>query len=259
MIRHFLECLRNREFWIYAAWLETAVRYRTARLGLLWLVINPAMFGFGLGFVYSEMMERPASSFIPHLVIGYSMWRLMIHVLTESSLTFKAAKPFIMEGNINLVRYILRVISKAVFNFSFSLIVVVAALAIFHGSDAVWVFTILFTFPAVLINMVWLGTLIGILGARLPETNDVINTLLLFGFLLTPIMWDAQMIPADSTLGLVVRMNPAFHIIEFVRSPMTGVWPGDFTLLYMAAFTLIGLSLANWVYRRYQPYVPLWI
>ncbi|MGO4837136.1 hypothetical protein AB4144_33300, partial [Rhizobiaceae sp. 2RAB30] len=188
MIGHLLESWRRREFWTYAAWLEIATRYRTSRLGLLWLLLNPAVFTFGLGFVYAKIMGTPAREFIPHLAFGYPLWRLIIHALSESAQCLRASKPFIMEGNVNLVMYVLKVISKAMFSFAFGFVISVVSVALLDGRDIIFVLTVGLTLPIVLINLVWIGVVVSIVSVRLPDASEVINTMLIFGFLLTPVM-----------------------------------------------------------------------
>ncbi|MGO4843761.1 ABC transporter permease, partial [Rhizobiaceae sp. 2RAB30] len=77
--------------------------------------------------------------------------------------------------------------------------------------------------------------------------------------LLTPVMWDASRMPVHSLAGKIVRINPAFHFVEFVRAPALGSAPELFTLIYMAVLTIVGLLAAGWFYRRYRQFVPLWI
>ncbi|PHP64568.1 hypothetical protein CSC94_23705 [Zhengella mangrovi] len=259
MFRDFMLAQQHRDFWTYAAWLDIVTRYRRAKLGILWLLINPFVFVFGLGYVYSGFMGAPVDRFIPHLALGYPLWRLFIHVATESAQCIRASKPFVMEGQINLMQYILRVISKALFNYIFGLLVALVAIALLYSQHLIATLTLIITLPIIIINLIWIGTFVAIVSARLPETADLINTLLLFGFLMTPVMWEADRIPITSTLGKIVRMNPAFHMIEIVRAPVLDGNVSQFSLIYIAIFSLFGLLITDFIYRRYARYVALWI
>lgn len=257
--RDLLACGRNYEFIIYSSWLEVATRYRASRLGIFWLVINPAVFVLGVGAVYAPMLGRELGPVFAHLALGYTLWRLILHVLIESAQCLKFAKGFILEGQTNILNFVLKVISKAFFNYLLALLVPIVTVALFGKTHILWMLTLILTVPTVLLNLVWICCIIAILGARRPETYELINTLLLLGFLLTPVLWRASDVPAETIAGKIVRLNPAFHMIEFVRAPALGHFPELFTLLYVAAMTIGGLCFAQWWYSRYKRFVPLWI
>ena len=95
--------------------------------------------------------------------------------------------------------------------------------------------------------------------ARFPDIGEVIHTVLVVGFLLTPILWHIEKFPPGTLRGTLARLNPAFHIIEMVRAPVLGAVPEKTTIAAIALLTLGGWLLAMFLYRRYARFVPLWI
>src|SRR5690606_28874023 len=120
------------------------------------------------------------------------------------------------------------------------------------------ILTLFITIPVVLLNLVWVGYSLSILGARLPDLGEVLNTVLMVGFLFTPIIWEGERYPPDSIGGIMVRINPAFHLLEIVREPLFGRMPQGYSILYTALLTLCGWLLAISLCRRYSRYVPIW-
>jgi ABC-type polysaccharide/polyol phosphate export systems, permease component len=259
MMHDFRESLHEREFWAYAVWLDMVSRYRRMRLGVLWLLLPPMAYVLGLGAVYSEMMGKDMAWFIPHLGFGYVLWRFAIQTISESADVFHAHQPFVMDGRVRFTDYVLRTFAKSALYFAVGMMVVLAVVVVDPQMRTVWLPTLFLTVPVFVLNVIWMSTVVALVGARFRDTREIINTCLIFGFLLTPILWDASLIPPDTLRGVLMRLNPFFHLIEFVRAPVFGVMPEKSTLYVIGAMTTLGWLLAAQLYRRYARFVPLWI
>lgn len=251
--------VRQPEFWAYSSWLDLVIRYRRTRLGIVWLVLPSAMFLIVLGNVYSHLMGYPLEEYLPYLGLGYVCWRFMLQCVNESSSVFRSHKAFIMDGRVRLTDFILRAIAKPLFYFMFAFAVVVCVLIWSPAVPWQGILSLLATFPLVILNMIWLSFCIALMGARFPDTSEFISTVLVVGFLLTPILWHVERFPADTTRGFIARLNPAFHLIEIVRAPALGHWPDASTIWAVAGMTVGGWFMAGLLYRRYARFVPLWI
>jgi len=100
---------------------------------------------------------------------------------------------------------------------------------------------------------------VGLLGARFRDAQELMGTVLMAGFLLTPIIWDIAKFPADTRRGLLTRLNPAFHLLEVVRAPILGHWPETTSIVVVVLMALAGWLVAALMYRRYARFVPLWV
>lgn len=249
----------EREFWAYAVWLDLVSRYRRMRLGVLWLLLPPLTYVLGLGFLYSHMMGSDPARFIPHLGLGYIMWRFAIQMLTESADVFAIHQAFIMDGRVRYTDYVLRTFAKSALYFGVGFLVVFGVLLVTPLVKNLWLLSLVVTLPIFALNVVWMSMVISLFGARFRDTREIISTGVIFGFLLTPVLWDASMVPPDTIRGLVMRFNPFFHLIEFVRAPVLGLMPEDVTLWVTAGMTVLGWLGAAYLYRRYARFVPLWI
>jgi ABC-type polysaccharide/polyol phosphate export permease len=251
--------LAQPEFWAYSSWLDIVIKYRRTRLGLLWLVAPTAVFLLVLGNVYSHLMRVPIESYLPYLGVGYVCWRFMLQCINESSTIFKGHKAFIMDGRVRLTDFILRAIAKPLFVKGFALLVVICILVWSPVVSWSGILSMALTLPVIVFNMVWLSFCVALFGARFPDTGELIGTILVVGFLLTPILWHVDRFPPDTTRGFVARLNPAYHLIEFVRAPVLGTLPEPATLWFVGVLTVGGWVAASVLYRRYARFVPLWI
>jgi len=258
-LAHLRGSMRFPEFWAYSSWLDIVTKYRRTRLGILWIFVPVAVFVGAIGSIYSRIMGRDAGFYIPYLAVGYVVWRFMVQCTNESSSILRSHKPFIMDGRMRLTDFVLRSICKAFFYFACTTVVIVAALL--WSDEMRWarVFTMVLTFPIVILNMLWWSTCMSLVGARHADTGEMINTALRFGMLLTPILWVGERFPYGTAFWWAVHVNPAYHLINFVRAPVLGQPIDAITIWYLAAMTVGGWALAIWLYRRYSRFVPLWI
>ena len=219
----------------------------------------PLAFIVVLGYVYAALMGHSAQKYLPHLSVGYLLWRYIIQVMSDGSSILRSHKSFIMDGRCRITDFILRVLARAFLYLASSWLIVVG---VFLWSTEVepWrLVTMLATMPVFLMNMLWLATAFVIFGARFPDLTDLMNTIIIFGFLLTPILWFPDQAPGGTIIGTAIRLNPAFHLIEFVRAPLLGGTIESFSLVFVASMTTIGALISLMAYRRFVRYVPFWL
>ncbi len=253
------ESMRHPEFWAFASWLDLVVKYRQSRLGILWLIAPAALYVWGLGFFFSSMSGQPFAPFAVYVALGWLIFRVIQSVIIESTTAFPAASSFIMDGHARLTDFVLQVTAKALFYFLASMPVLIIALAYApHVSGSGLAFGLI-TFPLIVLNALWIGVVFALIGARFPDLGQFISNIFMFAFLLTPIIWQAQTMPAGSMRGHLMRINPLFHMVELVRAPILGEPLETTTFYYIGAMTIIGWCVAAIAYRRYARFVPTWI
>lgn len=257
--RDLVASLGNPEFWALSSWLDIVVRYRQSRLGIFWLVAPSIVYIWGLGGFFASMLGLDLSVFAAHVAIGYVVFRVISSAIIESTTAFASSGAFIMDGHVRLTDFVLRVLAKALFYFVMSLPVVAVALAIHPDIQWEGFAYALASFPLVIVNALWIGILFALVGARFPDMSQFIGNVFMFAFLLTPIIWHADTMPADSLRGLLMRFNPLFHMVELVRAPILGEPLGTSTFYYLGGMTVFGWGAAILAYRRYARFVPIWI
>lgn len=254
----FAASLKRPDFWAFSSWLDLVTKYRRSALGLVWVMLPPVCYVFGIGYFYSLLFGVESLPFMVHLGIGYLLWRTITQVITGASTTMATHRAFILDGRIRYTDYVLRIIAKSAFYFVVTALVVVPLVAV-SGASVAGALTLFLTLPLFVVNIAWLGVVFAVLGARLPDLHEFSATIFIFGFLLTPIVWRADLMPPDTWRGFVARLNPAFHLIELVRAPLLGETIERPTYWVVAGLTVGGVLLAAAVYRRYARFIAVWI
>ena len=257
--RDLVGSLSKPAFWGYSSWLDIMVKYRRTSLGLAWMLLPPLAFIAVLGSVYSQLMGFPAAKYLPFLGTGYLLWRIIIQVISESTSVMRNHKAFIFDGRVQLTDYMLRVIAKAMFYFAAALPILIGVFAWSPDVQLANMATLLVTMPVFMLAMLWLCAHLALFGARFPDTAEFTNTILIFAFLVTPILWDPHKAHGGRVLQTITRLNPAAHLIELVRAPLLGELPDHYTLAYVAGYLLVAGASTFLLYRRYARFIPIWI
>jgi ABC-type polysaccharide/polyol phosphate export permease len=257
--RQFAESMRHPEFWALSSWLDIIVRARKSRFGILWLLAPSMVYVFGLGSFFAGMHGRSLMQFAAHVALGAMIFRSLMSVIIGSANVFTASYSFIMDGHVRLTDYLMQSLAKAFFDLCMYLPVVVLALVMYEGvrwQGFVWAPAILFL---LYLNAFWISVVFSLAGARFPDFGQLLANISIFLFLLTPIIWYPEQMPADSPRGQFMRLNPFYHFVTLFRGPILGEPIEQMSLVYVGAMTVVGLGLATWLYRRYARFVPLWI
>jgi len=251
--------LRNPEFWAMSSWLDILVRARKSRLGILWLMAPALVYVYGLGFFFASMQGQPLAKFAAHVGLGAMVFRTLMSTIVGSANVFIASQSFIMDGHVRLTDYLLQSLAKSFFDFCMYLPIVVIALVTFRQVDPVGLLLAPFTLALLYVNALWISAVFSLIGARFADFGQLLSNASVFLFLLTPIIWYPDMMPADSTRGQLMRFNPFYHFVSLFRGPILGEPVEPMTYWFLGVMTVGGLVLATFAYRRYARFVPLWI
>jgi len=259
LFEHLYESLKNPTFWTYSGWLDIITKYRRSRLGILWIMVPPIFYVWGLGTYFASLQRVDVGNFVAHVGLGFLLFRMLMTVINDSTGTLSSHQAFILDGHTRLTDFVLLVSAKAVFYFIVAMPVLIIALVMAKGVNPSGLWLSLLTFPILLINMLWMSVMFALLGARYSDVQELMGSLFIFGFVLTPIIWYGSMAPPGSLQGVLMKLNPLYHLIEMVRAPILGEPVSRSTWIAVAGLTVVGWMLTSIVYRRYARFVPIWL
>lgn len=197
--------------------------------------------------------------FAIHVALGAMIFRTLMSTVIGSANVFGASQSFIMDGHMRLTDYLLQSLARSFFDFCMYIPVAAVALYMFGAVDAYGLAIAPLVLLVIYLNALWMSVVFGLVGARFPDFGQLLNNVSIFLFLLTPIIWYPEMMPADSIRGQLMRLNPFFHFVELFRQPILGGEVESTTYWTVGFMTVAGMALATWLYRRYARFVPLWI
>jgi ABC-2 type transport system permease protein len=257
--RELAQSFRNPEFWALSSWLDILVRTRRSYLGPLWLLMPSLVYVFGLGSFFASLHGRTMVEFAAYVALGAIVFRTLMSAVIGSASVFNASHAFIMDGHMRLTDYLLQSLAKSFFDLLMFLPVTVVALAIYPGLELSGLLLAVPSAVLIYINVLWMSVVFSLIGARFPDFAQLLPNVSVFIFLLTPIIWYAEMAPPESLRGQFMRLNPFYHLVALFRAPILGMEVEPLSYWYVGAMTVVGLLVATLLYRRYARFVPLWV
>ena len=260
--RELRDSFRHPDFWALSSWLDIIVRARRSRLGVLWLIAPAVVYVFGLGSFFMSMRGISGDSsgeYYLHIALGALVFRTLMSTIIGSANVFSSSSAFIMDGHMRLTDYLLQSLAKSFFDMCMYLPVAAVAVWLAGGFNLTGLLISVPTLFLLYLNALWIATLFALAGARLPDLGQLLGTISIFLFLLTPIIWYPEMMPEGSIRGSLMRFNPFYHFVEVFRAPLVGKAIEPLSYWYIGIMTVFGLLISTWAYRRYARYVPLWI
>jgi ABC-type polysaccharide/polyol phosphate export permease len=239
-------------------WQDVRQRYRRSALGPFWLTISMGVMIGTIGVVFGQIFNSPIQEFLPFLAVGMIIWSFISTVIIDGCSGFIAAEGIIKQLPIPLFTHILRLIWRNMLILGHN-IVIFPLVLLAVGKPLTWI--ALASLPGlvlVLINLAWMALLLAVLCARYRDLPQIIASLLQVIFYLTPIMWMPSLLPQRAGLYLL-DLNPAYHLISVVRSPLIGQMPTDSNWWVSLGMAAAGWLIALAVYGRYKRRIAYWL
>ncbi|SDW34911.1 ABC transporter permease [Lysobacter enzymogenes] len=260
LFSHLRQSLRRPDHWLYGSWLDTVIKHRRTRLGLAWLLIPTAIYIWGIGGFLAAMqpgMDR--ARYFAHVGLGFALFRLLTTVLADSATAFSIHQSYILDGQLRLTDYVLRALARSFYYFVFTLPLVIAVTVVSPSFEPSGIGLSLLGMAALLVNTFLIAVVVAIAGARFPDLAEMVGSIIMASFLITPVVWYPEAAPAGSVTGDFMRANPFHHMLAAVRGPVLGEQVEPMTWWYLAAMAGIGTAASALVYRSCARRVPLWL
>lgn len=231
-------------------------RYRRSRLGQLWLTISMATTVAGIGLLFSQIYQMPASTFIPYLAVGMIIWGFISQTLTEACNTFIENEGFMRQLSLSPFAYCIRIILRNIYVCAHN-IAIIPVVFLFYAHPVDW--SALLFIPGaiiVILNVAWMSWMLAIMSARFRDVPQIVQSVLQILFFVTPIIYKPTQLPADSWM---VLLNPFAAMVSIVREPLLGQVPSMGAYLLASFVLVVGWLTALAFAGRYSKRLVYWL
>ena len=235
----FAESFRRTRLWTALALNDIAGRYRGSVLGPFWITITTAAFVVGIGLVYANLMQVPPERYVPWMATGIVIWNVVVAMISEGANAYLEGASIIQQTSIPLPVFIWRVVLRTLLNFAHQFPVILGVALYFHYFLKIDAPMAIFGFALMVVNLSWIAFVCAIVSARFRDMQQVIATVLQLIFFLSPVIW----IPTDmsnQTLMRMLKLNPAYHMLDVVRSPLMGLPVHLESVVYLVIMAVVG-------------------
>ena len=240
-----------RDMIVVLAQMGFKVRYRNSVLGFIWSLLNPLAYMIILTLVFSFLLRVSVRNFAAWVLIGLLVWRFF-SISTNQGLFSIVANPSLV-SKVYVPRHII-VLSANVASFIGAALefVVLFPLLVVLGVDLTPYALFL---PAILVMefllVFGLSLLLSSLNVKYRDFYQVWDIALQLGFFLSPIVYDASLIP--ERYRLLYSLNPVTRLIEsareiFLEGRLPSLFDNVIIIASIGIFLLIGFA----IFRRFE-------
>ena len=220
--------------------------------------MNPIVTICVLLFVFQVGFKAPPIGDIPFVVwlcLGFFPWFFFAEALNSASNSIIEYK-FLLKNIFFRISYlpIIKILSALCIHLVFIILSII--LLCFFGiyPEVYWLQVFYYMFCMVFL-LLGLGWLTASLMVFVRDIGNIITIFIQFGFWLTPIFWNIQMLPEQ--LQTIVKLNPVYYIIQGYRDTFlfhTVFWEKPFLTFYFWFFTLFIFLLGLFVFKKTRPH-----
>ena len=231
-----------KELYYYRELLKTNVKkeirgkYKNSFLGVLWSFLNPLLQIAVYAVVFQLILKNPQDNYAIFICCGLIPWTFFSSAISRSAFT--------MVENGNIIKKVffpreilpISIVTSEAVNFLISTIIIIA-FVIFGGLGLSQY--ILF-YPLVLIAqyilLVGISLIVSSISVYVRDSQHLIGVVLQLLFYATPIVYAADVIPAD--MKWIINLNPMTYIINAYRD----IFYNQKAIDVVPIFILIGVS-----------------
>ena len=227
------------------------LKYRRSILGVLWSLLNPLLMMIILSAVFSYMFRFSIDNYPVYLILGQTLFTLMIDATTNGMNSIIDAAPLIKKIRVEKIIFPIEKVLFALLNFVISLIAVVGVMLFFQIAPT---FNILFL-PLLLVYMLLFSTGLSMLLSALAvffrdiiHLWSVVTTAWMYA---TPVFYPLSLLPEYLQQAMVA--NPMYQFVTYFRDiMMNGVCPNLETNLICFAMAAVTFIVGLVVFRKTQ-------
>ncbi len=260
LIRDFYADASRNGYWLYSAWIEILLSYRSTILGPLWILVGTAAFVLVVGPLYGRVILADGSNiYLAHLAVGITLWYFITQTAVGSCHVFMSNRASILDGAISYTSVILKLLATNLIYFLHNCIIVIIAMIV---SKVPWTATdvlVALTIPLVVLNILWMCVILAILGARYPDLEEFVQSILRLLFFVTPILWVPHGHFRGAVVDALLYFNPFYYFVEAIRVPLLYDRVPYFEIGVLCAALPLGWLAASILYARTRPWIGLWL
>lgn len=240
------------------AWVDVKQRYRRSIIGPFWITISTGILVSTIGIVFGNIFNTPMDSYLPFLTIGIVLWNYTSTFLTEGCTIFINSEPIIKQIRLPLFVYLQRLLARSFIIFAHNAVVIPIVILYFSVPVSIDTLMVIPGFFLVTLCLACISLQLAFLCTRYRDIEQIVSSILQILYFLTPIMWFPAAL-ANSKVGEILNINPFFHMIEIVRSPLLNQWPSSESWIYVSVLCIFLIFITLIVYGKYKEKVVYWL
>jgi ABC-type polysaccharide/polyol phosphate export permease len=256
-IRALIEVSKKAPIWFFMAHQETVAKYRRTTLGPWWITLGTGAGLCAMGFIWGAVFKMDISELFPYLTSGFIFWAFISSTLIEGGEVFAKASVTLRSVKLPPLIFIFASVLKNLYILAHNIIIFLLVLVIFQLKVSFITFLFVPGLLLLVVTSLFVTVILSILGARFRDLSYMIGSLMTFMFLLTPVMWNPNILSGRSMC--LAYLNPITHYLAIVRDPLLNKIPDSISYLSAIGMSIFLFLLASFLYKKSEKRIIFWV
>lgn len=243
-------------YYLIITWVRFNIEsnYIDAKLGLLWLILEPLLQTVTYSFIFSALLGRPPRGNVPFIVFylsGITTWQFINSSWMRAGQLMVRFNRLLTNVKVSAEAMMIVNLSEGFIEYAinFLMLVIISALYGFYP-------TIYYLFIPLIFIIMTLTALGGMfflssLGVFIRDISNIISMIMRLLFFLSGVIISTDMLP-ERYQG-ILKLNPLLHLVEAMREVVVyQTAPSGQSLLYMGAFSLLIFIIGYSYFKKHQ-------
>jgi lipopolysaccharide transport system permease protein len=233
---------------------DFATRHRGSVLGWLWALGPPLLQLLVTYFLFSKVIPLNVPNYPVFLLTGILAWNCFARSVALSTVSLEQQRALALRPGFPIAVLPVKAVLIGLLDYVLALPILLIATAI--GPGLYWSVLFMPVLLAIqLVMMVGLGWALGPLQVFLRDVQHLVGLLLMLGFWLTPVFYQAHSVPPQ--FHWLYQANPMAHLIGWQREVLLeGALPGLGGVALLTAVVAVMAAVGAVVFRTLQHAVP---
>lgn len=233
-------------------------RYLGSYFGVVWAFVHPIALMFVYWFVFEVgFKSQPVGDFpfVLWLITGMIPWFFFSEGLSQASGAI-VSNSFLVKKIVFRVSILplIKIISALIIHLFFLEFLTIVYL-LYDFTVTIYYVQIIYYLLALTVLLLAFSLIFASIMPFFRDIDQIINIVLQFGFWLTPIFWNLEIVPKN--LHFLVKLNPVYYIVQGYRDTfINGVWFWEHSLLtpYFWIITIVLLLSGISIFKKLRPH-----
>jgi len=251
------QSVRHYKLAFFLGWRDSILRYRVAKIGPLWMMIQTALWVGAICFFFGPSIGKNDPQYYIYVAVGISLYSTFLIFISEGVSVFIREASLILNVPNPFFIYVLKIAVKAIIQIIMT-IPVIATVMLIAGKPLTS--TSLLVMPGLVLCVLFgigVTLLLGTLGARYRDIIFATHALMRLMLFITPIFWIVTQKTGLRTL--IAEINPLYHLITVVRQPLLGILPASHHWYIATGSVIAALALGILIFSWYRGRIAIWL
>ncbi len=248
----------ERRIWLMLSIRSFSHSYRRTVLGPWWYSVDQLLYTFGFAAMSSFLFGGKFSESFAYVGVGIAVFSTMSQSVLLGLQSF-VGQASLRNSGLSLSGRLVKdtVCLSITFGFRLWPICLVIPFTAFTLNEKILLLVPISFIAAS--SSIFSGLILAILCSRFRDLSPVINLILKLAFFATPVFWHPDLGVRSDVLSNLASANVFAQYLELIRSPILGLVPSLYTIVYclifLAAVFCVATSLLGLLIKK----IPYWI